>query len=80
MINNSFESKDVNMIETGKHLRKLRLERHKKIADLQEFFNLDYPQAIYNWEQGKRIPNLSNLLALADYYEVTIDSLIIRRK
>lgn len=80
MINNSFESKDVNMIETGKHLKKLRLERHKKISDLQIFFNLDYPQAIYNWEQGKRIPNISNLLALADYYEVTVDSLIIRHK
>ncbi|MDR1917721.1 MAG: helix-turn-helix domain-containing protein [Christensenellaceae bacterium] len=30
------------------------------------------------WEQGKREPKLSSLLALADYFKISIDELVNR--
>lgn len=33
-------------------------------------------QAIAKWERGETLPDIENLIALADIYEVTIDSIV----
>lgn len=33
-------------------------------------------QAIAKWERGESIPDIENVIALADMYEVTVDSLV----
>lgn len=33
-------------------------------------------QAVAKWEKGEALPDIENILALADIYEVTVDSLV----
>ncbi len=33
-------------------------------------------QAVAKWERGESLPDIDNIIALADMYEVTIDSLV----
>lgn len=33
-------------------------------------------QAVAKWERGESIPDIENVIALADMYEVTVDSLV----
>ncbi len=33
-------------------------------------------QAVAKWERGEALPDIENIMALADIYEVTIDSLV----
>jgi len=33
-------------------------------------------QAVAKWEKGEALPDIGNIMALADIYEVTIDSLV----
>lgn len=67
---------DVNMISVGTRLKNMRLQRGYKVSDLQSYFGFEYPNAIYDWEKGLKLPCISNLIALADLYETTIDKIL----
>lgn len=64
---------------TSLRLKALREERNISVRSVQEIFSLEYPQAIYNWEnpENKILPRLDNLVVLAKLYEVSIDDLIV---
>lgn len=72
-----YDAPDVNLRNTGKILKKLRIKNNLSVRDLQEFFGFDYPNAIYDWEKGLKLPNLSNLIALSALYEVSIDEILL---
>ena len=72
-----FDTPDVNLKRTGKLLKQLREKNHLKVSDLKNFFGFDYPNAIYDWEKGLKLPNISNLIALSILYEVSIDELLL---
>lgn len=71
-----YDMPDVNMQNVGRYLKELRIKNNIKISQLQEFFGFDYPQAIYNWEKRTKLPCISNLIALAKLYDVTVDSIL----
>ena len=73
----AYDAPDVNLKRTGKILKQLRKEHNLKVRDLKDFFNFDYPNAIYDWEKGLKLPNISNLIALASLYEISIDTLLL---
>lgn len=72
-----YDASDVNLKNTGKILKKLRIKNKLSVRDLQEFFGFDYPNAIYDWEKGLKLPNLSNLIAISTLYEVSIDKILL---
>lgn len=72
-----FDTPDVNLKRTGKLLKQLREKNRLKVSDLRDFFGFDYPNAIYDWEKGLKLPNISNLIALSILYEVSIDELLL---
>lgn len=72
-----YDAPDVNLKNTGKILKKLRTSNNLAVRDLQEFFGFDYPNAIYDWEKGLKLPNMSNLIALSILYEVSIDEILL---
>lgn len=72
-----YDTPDVNLKRTGKLLKQLREKNHLKVSDLRDFFGFDYPNAIYDWEKGLKLPNISNLIALSILYEVSIDELLL---
>ena len=60
-----------------KRLKNLRLDRDLKQSDVGNALGFS-SQAIANYENGKREPRISELIALADYYDVSIDYLVGR--
>ena len=73
----AYDAPDVNLKSTGKILKKLRTKNNLTVRDLQDFFGFDYPNAIYDWEKGLKLPNMSNLIALSTLYEVSIDKILL---
>ena len=67
----------INMEETGKRIKELRLKAGYSVKDIQKKFNFGTPQAIYKWEQGATLPSLENLAVLSILFKVTIDHIIV---
>ena len=62
------------MEEFGKRLRAVRMERRKtqkQTADMLEMLLSSYQ----SYEQGEREPSIKKLIALADFFDVTLDYL-----
>lgn len=58
-------------------LRELRKERGLTLRELGDVINTSN-QNISNWEVGRSNPNIEYLIALADYFDVSIDYLVGR--
>lgn len=65
------------MEKLGERLKKLRIEKGLSQQNLSKELNI--PRAtIASWESGNRVPELSSLEILADYYRVSADYLLGR--
>ena len=62
------------MNEFPERLRKLREEKRKSRAVLSELCGL-HTDAIRRYERGESEPDLASLIAIADYFEVSLDYL-----
>ena len=62
------------MTEFSRRLRRLREERKpvRSMAAVSELCGLE-KSAVRRYERGERLPNMEALMALADYYEVSLD-------
>lgn len=62
------------MTEFSRRLRLLREERKpvRSMATVSELCGLG-KSAVRRYERGERLPNMEALMALADYYEVSLD-------
>ncbi|GET12317.1 hypothetical protein SN811_08170 [Ligilactobacillus agilis] len=58
-------------------IRQLRKERGLSITKLAEIIGISY-QSLQRYEAGKRDPSIQVLIALADYFNVTVDYLVGR--
>ena len=58
-------------------LKKLRTERGLLQSDVANFLNIK-TNSYSQWETGKREPDFSSLLKLADYFQVSLDYLLGR--
>ena len=65
------------MEEFPKRLQLLRKRQHKSRKTLSELCGL-HSDAIRRYERGEEKPNLDSLVAIADYFEVTLDYLVGR--
>lgn len=62
------------MYEFPERLRRLREEKRQSRAMVADFCGLSRG-AIRYYERGERIPTMDALIALADYFEVSLDYL-----
>lgn len=58
-----------------KYLKQLRKERGVSGEMLGNAINVS-KYTVYNWEAGRRDPSLSDLVAIAEYFDVSIDCLV----
>ena len=65
----------MNTLQIASNLLQLRKEAGKSQLEVAQDCNLTR-QALSNYELGKRVPGTDMLLMLADYYGVTVDSLL----
>jgi len=68
----------IDLVATGRNISALRIARGLSVADVQEFFGFDAPQAIYKWQRGEDLPKTENLYALAVLLEVPIEDIIVQ--
>ncbi len=67
----------VDMAATGANILRLRRNREMTVKDLQGIFGFSTPQAIYNWQQGRDLPTVDNLVILAEVFEVKLDDIVV---
>ena len=60
-----------------KRLRQLRKEQGRSQMVVSELCGL-HPCAVFRYETGRAKPDMDALIALADYFEVTVDYLVGR--
>lgn len=72
---NANEIPNVNLIKTGKKLKKLRLNAGLTVAQLQKIFGFNNPTAIYKWEAGLCLPDINNMFVLKELYNVPLESI-----
>lgn len=61
----------------GERIKMLRMERNIKQSELGEAVGLTYT-AVSDIERGRRTTTIEKLVALADYFDVSVDYLIGR--
>lgn len=63
--------------EIGAYLKKLRLEQNLTQKELAEKLFITH-QAVSSWEKGKTLPDINTLSQLGDFYNITIDNLLLK--
>lgn len=67
----------INVEETGMRIDMLIHESEYSVRDISEKLGFETPQAVYKWMQGKTLPKLDNLVALAAILNVSIDDILV---
>lgn len=67
----------IDLKATGLNIKRLREQCGISVRQIQTLFNFEYPQAVYNWQDGKTLPRIDNLIVLARLFNTTIENIII---
>lgn len=67
----------IDTIGTGRNIAVLRKRAGLSVSELQDIFGFGTPQAIYKWQRGTALPNIDNLVVLAEVFGVTMDEIIV---
>ena len=67
----------IDLLATGKRIKELRIERGISVRELQNFLGFEQPQAIYKWQRGESLPSFDNMYAMACYFDVKIDDILV---
>ena len=57
-------------------IRKLMNERGVTVMQVQDYLNIDSPQAVYKWLQGVNLPSVIHLHGLSQILGVTIEEIL----
>ena len=60
----------------AERLRELRQEKNLTQVQLAEHLKFKHYTVITQWESGRRMPDIENLIILAKFFNVTIDYLV----
>ena len=67
----------IDLPATGANIRRLRQTKGLSVRDLQQFFGLEEPQAIYKWQRGQSLPTVDNLYALSTLLDVSMNDILV---
>ena len=67
----------IDLQKTGRRIKELREERGISVRQLQMFLGFEQPQAIYKWQRGECLPTFDNMYAIACYFNVKIDDILV---
>ena len=70
----------IDLAATGKRIKYLCNEREIRPDMLAKEMGFESVAAVYKWFEGRSLPQVDNLLILADIFGITIDELIVRRE
>ncbi len=67
----------INTKEIGERIRKKRKERHLKVTDISDAMGFETPQAVYKWQRGDCLPEITNLIILSRMLGTTVEDIIL---
>ena len=67
----------IDLRSTGQRIKELREQRGISVKQLQSFLGFEQPQAIYKWQRGECLPTFDNMYAIACYFNVKIDDILV---
>lgn len=67
----------ISKAETGKRIRKLLVESGITVREVQEAMELESPQAVYKWLNGKALPSTENLLMLSEMLRIPMEQILV---
>ena len=67
----------IDMEKTGQNIKLLREKSGLSVSELQEILGFSTPQAIYKWQWGKTLPDITNLLVMSKLFGVTIEDVLV---
>ncbi len=68
---------NIDLIKTGKHLRKLAEQRDCTVKDIQRQLHLACPQPVYRWFKGQILPSVDHLYALSKMFGIHMEELLL---
>ena len=71
---------EIDYEKTGENIRELCKQKGLTVNQMQELLYVGSNQAIYSWYNGRTLPEINRLYALASLLEVTMDELIVEVK
>lgn len=66
----------IDMAATGRNIREMRVKAGMTIKDIQDACGVT-STSVCNWQKGKSVPTVDNLVILASIWHVMIDSIIV---
>ena len=66
----------INTKKTGARIRVLRKRAGLRIIDISQALHV-YENSVYRWQTGTSLPNIDNLVLLADLFKCKIDDLLV---
>lgn len=67
----------INQKEIGNRIKRLRKEQHIKVTDISDAMGFETPQAVYKWQRGDCLPEISNLILLSRMLGTTVEDIIL---
>lgn len=67
----------IDIIATAKNIKNIMQSRNVTVKDIQQFLELETPQSVYHWMNGRNMPTIDNLYALSELFHMPIDAIII---
>lgn len=67
----------IDLAATGANIRRLRKEKGLSVIKVQMFLGIGDPQTVYQWEWGRNLPCVENLIALSILLETPIEKLLV---
>lgn len=67
----------IDLVETGKNIRRHRIRCGLSVSEVAEFFGGIARNSVYKWERGETLPSIDHLYALAWFFRVSLDELIV---
>ena len=66
----------IDMIATGQRIRDMRMKAGMTIKDIQNACGVT-ATSVCNWQKGKAMPTVDNLVILAQIWHVRFDDMIV---
>lgn len=70
----------IDIVATGKNIRRLRLEKGYTVDEMQTYLGLGCPQGIYHWQAGRSLPSIDNLDAISRLWGVSMNDILAEKK
>lgn len=66
----------IDMEQTGKNIEQMMKARNMTPKDMQNAFGFGTVNTVYTWMRGKKMPNIDNMVQMANMFDTKIDDII----